>query len=282
MACLNTSRQWPSAVWLRFRLGKTCQVGIILQLIDTTQIAPKKLRTVLRHLDDRPALSADIIQFARFCADYYHYPLGPILLATLPPRLRDASPFIAQAPWLCVTESGKSAEPSVRAAAQRQLLTQLKAQCCLHRDTLREHGQSRHAATLIGAGWAQWQSRGGQNAPPLSSPPVLPHATAEQQAVLHALLPALSGFSVHLLHGATGSGKTEIYLRLIEAMHAQGRQSLVLIPEIALTPQLENSFHYCIAASTTPPAPKTGWPPPIAICCWVRACRYLRLYRDWG
>ena len=222
--------------------GKTCRVGIILQLIDTSQIAPKKLRAVLRHLDDRPALSADIIQFARFCADYYHYPLGPILLATLPPRLRDASPFTASAPWLCVTESGKSAEPSTRAMAQRQLLTQLKAQCCLHRDTLRKDGQSRHATTLVGAGWAQWQSRAGQNAPPLSSSPVLPHATAEQQAVLNALLPALNGFGVHLLHGATGSGKTEIYLRLIEAMHAQGRQSLVLIPEIALTPQLENSF----------------------------------------
>jgi primosomal protein N' (replication factor Y) len=71
--------------------------------------------------------------------------------------------------------------------------------------------------------------------PPLAS---LPELTVEQSVALSAI-DLQAGFSAHLLHGVTGSGKTEVYLRLIERMLAAGKQVLLLVPEINLTPQLE-------------------------------------------
>ncbi|MDR2000365.1 MAG: primosomal protein N' [Zoogloeaceae bacterium] len=68
--------------------------------------------------------------------------------------------------------------------------------------------------------------------------PALPALLPEQQAAVEAITSAQS-FTAFLLHGVTGSGKTEVYLRAIDALLAQGKQGLMLVPEIALTPQLE-------------------------------------------
>ncbi|MFZ2971989.1 MAG: primosomal protein N' [Ferribacterium limneticum] len=69
--------------------------------------------------------------------------------------------------------------------------------------------------------------------------PIQPPALTDEQATALAAIDRAAGFSVHLLHGVTGSGKTEVYLRLVEQALAAGRQALILVPEINLTPQLE-------------------------------------------
>lgn len=107
--------------------GRTLQIGVALAQQTNSPIVADKLRDVIRVLDDRPALSPEILRLAQFCADYYHYPLGAILLATLPPRLRNATAFVADTPWLVLTEAGRTAEPPARAMAQRVLLDTLRA-----------------------------------------------------------------------------------------------------------------------------------------------------------
>ena len=76
-------------------------------------------------------------------------------------------------------------------------------------------------------------------ATPTKNLPTLPTLTPEQQTAVDAILNAPPGFHPYLLHGVTGSGKTEVYLRLVAATLAAGQQALLLVPEINLTPQLE-------------------------------------------
>ena len=135
--------------------GRTHQVGVALGLQTDSVIATDRLRDVIRVLDDRPVLSSDILRLAQFCADYYHYPLGAILLATLPPRLRNATPFAADMPWLVLTDAGREAEPPARAKAPRARLDTLR-EMPLSRTALRAQKQHRHAAALVTAGWAAW------------------------------------------------------------------------------------------------------------------------------
>jgi primosomal protein N' (replication factor Y) len=202
-------------------------------------------------LEPRPAVPEDVLALCRFAADHYRYPLGEVLRAALPPALGEAEPETeaeAQAEAFVVARPEASVAALRRAPAQSAALSYLLAvggTASVEEMAVAVPGAREALRRLVARGWVDWQER--EVKPGVA--PGLAQArperlTSEQDAAVSAILQALTAktFSPFLLHGVTGSGKTEVYLRAVERTQAEGLGALVLVPEIALTPQLVGRF----------------------------------------
>jgi primosomal protein N' (replication factor Y) len=231
----------PSDVGRRVTVsfGRQRVVGVVVGIADHSDLPREQLKQVLAVDRATPALPADLMELARFAAAYYRHPLGSVLSAILPPALRRAGTArreaAPQAYGLTALGHAQTARLGPRAFAQRTLAQRLAAGA-LPRTELSEREKGLVRDWLKKA----WVEPVGVADAPLDgdAPPEL---TAEQAAVL-ARLSAHGGFATWLLHGVTGSGKTEVYMRRVGLALEAGRQALILVPEIHLTPQLTERF----------------------------------------
>jgi len=225
--------------------GNKQAVGVIVGLADTSEISREKLKPAVRILRETPALGRDWLELVQFCSDYYHRPLGEVIFNGLPVRLRrPAVPLtLKQAAAYRLSTSGHEAlaQLPARAKVKRALLQTLVQSDCAEELLLAQSPSAKTAlAELSSAGWIE---RYLPSAPPGAGRFVEKVAlNLEQQQVLEEIERAGPAYGVFLLHGITGSGKTEIYLRLIARALAAGKQALVLVPEISLTPRLTQEF----------------------------------------
>ncbi|QKT03405.1 primosomal protein N' [Ectothiorhodospiraceae bacterium 2226] len=239
------AEQLAPGVRLHVPFGRRRVVGLLLERVAESEVPAERLRPALAVLDDAPLVPPDVLALLRWAADYYHHPLGDAVATALPPLLRQARAPRVPAPqaW-ALTDAGRAAlaDPPARAAKQAALLqalargaaaaADLDAQFENWRPTLRR---------LLDKGWAEAASapaRCLQGGTPAHAPPL----GKAQAAAVAAVRAQAEQFGVYLLDGVTGSGKTEVYLRLIEDAVARGQQALVLVPEIGLTPQLVQRF----------------------------------------
>lgn len=224
--------------------GNKRAVGVIVGLADTSEISNEKLKPATRILRETPALARDWLELAQFCSSYYHRPLGEVIFNGLPRRLRSAAAAaLAQAFAYRLSADGRAAlaQLPARAKVKRALLQRLLQSDCSEQVLLAQSTVAKKALAELGD--AGWIKRYQVSAPPGSGRFIekLPLNT-EQRQVLQQVQEAGPGYGVFLLHGITGSGKTEIYLRLIAGALAAGKQALVLVPEINLTPRLTQEF----------------------------------------
>ncbi len=245
--------------------GRRQMVGVVAGIARHSDLPPGRIKPVLQVFHDTPPLAEEIFRLLRFCADYYHHPLGEVVLNALPVPLRQTRPVARVKPTgYRLTEAGRALATDAlpaRATVKRKLLQSLKEADTLLRSDIAALSPSAPQAIreFIAQGWAEESDDIAESAPTSAcrvGTPLCPrgntrghkeraHPTkltpAQEQAVA-AILSGLDQFQVWLLYGITGSGKTEVYLRVIAQILQQGGQVLVLVPEINLTPQLESRF----------------------------------------
>ncbi|MFC3284389.1 primosomal protein N' [Litchfieldella rifensis] len=241
---------WQPGLRVRVPFGRREVVGIVVECRAHSEVPFADLKPISAWLDATP-LPDDWLWLCRFTARYYQHALGDTLHQSLPVLLRQGRTLEARTRerWR-LTASGRdsSSERLGRARRQAELL-----------ELLRQHprGLVSSAIAAQGFGRAQLDALAGKgliecrreaviDTPSPGSAgwlaePALP-LNREQGTALAAMHEGLDRYHPCLLHGVTGSGKTEVYLQLIEAVIARGRQALVLVPEIGLTPQTVARF----------------------------------------
>lgn len=231
---------WQAGIRVRVPFGHRQVVGVVIELADSSALADHQLKPVSEIIDDTP-LPADWLWLCRFTARYYQHGLGETLNHAMPARLRQG--FMMQGRTQTLWRFCGPPSPDVgRARRQAELLALLQQHPSgLASSVIRAHGFSHDTLTRLahkGLIEAYEVARHPAKDPSrqLLATPALP-LNQEQAAALAAIHERLDTFHPCLIEGVTGSGKTEVYLQLIEAMAAKGRQSLVLVPEIGLTPQ---------------------------------------------
>ncbi len=228
----------------RYRLpfGNRTRTGILLEHGETSEIDPSRVKPVLQRLDPEPVLDAHMMSLARWLADYYRQPLGEVMFLCLPAHLRGARPHVTTRVkcWqLAAADAERFAGLRRRSPRQYEICAALQARPSgMTAHELKQLNANWHAAVaaLEAKGLLRWHWADAANAAPPAGPQ--PRLSREQAGILSQLEPRLDRFGVHLLDGITGSGKTEIYLRLIRSRLDAGRQVIYLVPEIGLTGQL--------------------------------------------
>ncbi|HNU66116.1 MAG TPA: primosomal protein N' [Methylotenera sp.] len=229
--------------------GRRNQIGIVLSQSDSSDYPIEKLKSVKQVFIDETPLDAELLKLIRFSADYYQYPLGQALLSALPVRLRQVAPAVARKQFIySLTDLGRS--QTVAQLPKRQLVTHRVFSALLASNTVSEaeldtiSSSARKAAKqLVANGWASAkQVHLLQRVAEIPTAQV-PELNDEQQSAVAEVIKDSHHFKSWLLHGITGSGKTEVYIRLMQHVLMQNEaQVLVLVPEINLTPQLEARF----------------------------------------
>src|SRR5277367_4811487 len=235
----------PLGVRVLVPFGRQRLIGILVGVVSESAVEPLKLKRAIEILDDSPVFDRVTFDLLRWAAGYYHHPVGEVFAAALPAAVRAGKSTLENHEIWRLTLSGRQEliEPSSRRAPkQRALLAWLKQRDRATSDEIGETFDLAHLRALAARGWVEKKI---VDAAAPSAPGVLPGGldlTAAQLQAVEAIRRTLGTFAAHLLYGVTGSGKTEVYLQVIASAIAAGGQALVLVPEIALTPQLVDRF----------------------------------------
>ena len=274
---VGTAGRLRPGMRVKVPFGRTVRTGVLLETAREAEVEAGRLREAAEVLDEEPSLPPALLRLLTWAADYYHHPVGEVFHTALPADLRrarrstkgDASAAAPTARGWRLTPAAKSSADLVRAPRQAAVVA------ALEEAARKTHGEpclveARLAATprwrpamraLAEKGWVEAVAI--RPPPPVEAAPKLAVPNESQARAIAAIAAAAGWYRAFLLDGVTGSGKTEVYLAVIDRLvraaaadassgpdgadAAKGAQALVLVPEIGLTPQLVARFREALS-----------------------------------
>ncbi len=235
--------------------GRQTLIGIVIAHIaqSDSSVPSNKLKPITRCLDDEPILDKQMLALAYWLARYYHYPLGDVLSVMLPSLVRQGKPLDLLITHWRILPNINNDDFRANAKKQKQQFDMLK----LHGERgaseevlLLEGMQRPFLKTLEDKGLIEHYIETKSTPKPVSLAKMPLDLNTEQQQAVDAIVKAhqANKYSGFLLNGITGSGKTEVYLQTMQAVLEAGKQVLILVPEIGLTPQTRARFASRFAA----------------------------------
>ena len=223
--------------------GRQKQTAVIIAHADRSDVPRDRLRPALAAIDEAPVLGEQDLWLIRFASNYYQHPIGEVVAAALPAPLRQGKALHPVIRNIRITEDGSAVNVEQlrkRAPKQASLLAVLQDVTSIRFEKLDElrPGWRTVRKNLLDKCWIEVEEV--SEAPSMAEAADAqagPTLNTDQLAAVEAIRSS-PGFQVSLLDGVTGSGKTEVYLTLMKDVIAAGKQVLILVPEIGLTPQL--------------------------------------------
>ena len=221
---------------VRVSFGRSERVGLIIGIHQTTELDLSKLKPITEILDDTPLIPPELWQLGLWAADYYQHPVGDALMHLLPAKLRQPIPNqLIQLNWQITHLDAEFG----RAKKQQAVWQQLNALAPeFNLSQLQSIGiKPSQLKPFLDKNWLTTSYPKPQEVTLKLAQKGL-DLNAEQAQVVAHIVRVTGTFSCNLLNGVTGSGKTEVYFHAIADQLQAGRRSLLLVPEIGLTPQL--------------------------------------------
>ena len=221
---------------VRVSFGRSERVGLIVGINSTTELDPSKLKPIIELLDDAPLLPPELWQLGLWAADYYQHPVGDALMHLLPAKLRQPiANQLIQLNWQINPVDAEFGRAKKQQAVW-QKVNLLAPEFNLSQ--LQTIGiKPSQLKPFLDKNWLTTSYPKAQEVALKLAQKGLELNPEQAQVVAH-LAQVTGTFSCNLLNGITGSGKTEVYFHAIAHQLQAGHRTLLLVPEIGLTPQL--------------------------------------------